>query len=190
DFLVVMHFHDFDVELLVESTSDALDQCRKQIHAHAHVAGFDNDRALGRLGDQLFILPREPRGADDVNASLARGNLGKPDGGGGDRKVEKTIRGGKPRLERSCNRYAVLPKPREFTGIAADHRRAARFDRAGKRYPFGCGDGVNERATHASARSGHDQPHVGHRLSPAFRLSFRGAVKAASPESITTDWVM
>src|SRR5262249_25426040 len=95
DRFVVVHFEDFDVEILVERLRYLLDQRRQQVDPHAHVAGLDDHGALCRLLDQLFILTREPGGADDMDAALARRMLGESDGGGGGGEGDRPLRRGK-----------------------------------------------------------------------------------------------
>ena len=56
----------------------------------------------------------------------------------------------------------LSPRPGQLAGIAADHRRARRLDRAREHEALGLGDGLDQRAPHAPAGAGHDQPHVGH----------------------------
>ena len=51
--------------------------------------------------------------------------------------------------------------------VAADHRRGGRLHRAGENGSVRCRNGVDEGAPHASAGPSHDQPHVGHGISPA-----------------------
>ena len=60
DLLVVVHFEDLDVELVIEGLRHALDQRGQQVDAHAHVAGLDDHRALCRLRDQLLVLAVSP----------------------------------------------------------------------------------------------------------------------------------
>src|SRR6516225_8522546 len=47
DLAVVVHLHDLDVELGIERARHALDQGSQQIDAETHIAGFDDDGALG-----------------------------------------------------------------------------------------------------------------------------------------------
>ncbi len=73
DFLVVMHFKDFNIEILIQRFCHALHQRRQQIDAEAHVAGLDDYRTLGGFRDRRFIVSRKPRGADNVDdAGLGR----------------------------------------------------------------------------------------------------------------------
>ena len=55
DFLVVMHFQDFDVERIIERLGHALGERREQIDAEAHIAGLDDHRALGGVLDFGFV---------------------------------------------------------------------------------------------------------------------------------------
>src|SRR5713226_1435842 len=48
DLLIMMHFDDLDVVIVVERLSHALYQRRKQIDAETHIAGFDDSRAVRR----------------------------------------------------------------------------------------------------------------------------------------------
>ena len=67
DLLVVMHLENFDVVILIERLRHALDQRRQQIDAEAHIAGLDDDGALGRFGDHGLLLGGVAGGADDMN---------------------------------------------------------------------------------------------------------------------------
>ena len=67
DLLVVVHFQDFDVVILIERLRDALDQRRQQIDAEAHIAGFDDRRAACGFGDHRFFFRGMAGGADDVH---------------------------------------------------------------------------------------------------------------------------
>ena len=80
------------------------------------------------------------------------------------------------RLGVGGDRDAVRAEPGKLAGVAADHRRAGRLDRARERRAVGRGDGLDQRAPHAPAGAGHDQPHVGHRFSPRNVARYSGAV--------------
>ena len=67
DLLVVVHFQDLDVVILIERPGDAFDQRGKEIDPEAHIAGFDDRRPACGLGDQRFLLGRMAGGADDVD---------------------------------------------------------------------------------------------------------------------------
>ena len=66
------------------------------------------------------------------------------------------------RLDIGGHLNAVLAEPSQLAGIAADHRRSRRVHRAHQRRAVDRRDGMDERAPHAPAGAGHDQPHVGH----------------------------
>ena len=59
-------------------------------------------------------------------------------------------------------------EPGKLAGVTADDGRIRRLGRAGKRDALGRGNGVHERAPHAPAGAGDNEPHVGicsrHRL--------------------------
>ena len=86
-----MHFEDFDVEILIQRLRNPLDEGRQQVDAHAHVAGFDDHGAFGRLGDQRFAFARKAGGADDVGAARARRMFGEGNGRGGDGEIERRV---------------------------------------------------------------------------------------------------
>ena len=60
---------------------------------------------------------------------------------------------------------AVRRQAGEHAGILAEQRRALAFRRAGERQARRLGDRLDQRAPHAPAGAGHDQPHVWHRCS-------------------------
>src|SRR5262249_49681174 len=98
-----------------------LDQRRQQVDPHAHVAGLDDHGALCRLLDQLFILTREPGGADDMDAALARRMLGESDGGGGGGEGDEPVRLGTQRRDGRGGR------PRRFWPGRAGWRASGRI---------------------------------------------------------------
>ena len=167
DLLVVVHLEDLDVEVLVERLRHALDQRRQQIDAQAHVAGLDDHRALAppprsasrprRVSPVVPMTCTSPcRAASSAKATVAAGMV-------------KSIRPSACASSGATSvatRDAVLAQPRELAGVAADHGRARRLDRARERRAVHRRDGLDQRAPHAPAGAGHDQPHVGHRFAP------------------------
>ncbi len=168
--LAVVHFQNFDVEVLPERLRHALDQRRKQIDAHAEIAGLDDHRAGGGRCDQLFSFAGQPGRADDVNAPILRGKLREGQGGRGNGEVHECIRSGEQRSDVGTDRNPVLADPTKLAGVAADHCRARRVHCTRERHSVDQRDGVNERAPHPSADPGDDQPHVGHRCPPQRRF--------------------
>ncbi len=119
--------------------------------------------------DQLLVLAGEPGGADDMDAAVARRQFGVSDGRGRDGEVEQPVGIGQERLDIGADRHAVLAEAGQFAGIASDHRRARRIDRARERRILAGRDRLNERPPHAPAGARHDQPHAGHRWYSASR---------------------
>ena len=169
DLLVVMHFENFDVEVLIERLGHALDQRRQQVDPETHVAGLDDHRALAGLRDQLVVLSAQPGGADDVHQPPARRELGEGDGRRRHGEVEEPVGLREQRLDLGGHAHAVLAQPRKLTGITADHGRSRRLDRAREGRAVHRRNGMDERASHAPAGAGYDQPHIGHRFSPRQR---------------------
>ncbi len=93
--------------------------------------------------------------------------LGEGDGRGRHGEVEQPVGLREQRLEIGGHAHAVLAQPCKLTGVAADHGRPRRLHRAREDRAVHRRDGMDERAPHAPASAGHDQPHVGHRFSPA-----------------------
>ena len=91
----------------------------------------------------------------------------KGEGGGGDGEVEEPVRLGEQRLNVGGDRHAVPAQPGELARVAADDRRGGRLHRAGQDCSVRGRNSMDERAPHASAGPSHDQPHVGHGISPA-----------------------
>ena len=60
-------------------------------------------------------------------------------------------------------RNAVCADTGKLAGIAADEWRAVLLERAGERDALAVGDGLDQRAPHASAGAGHHKPHLRHR---------------------------
>ena len=58
---------------------------------------------------------------------------------------------------------AEARQARKHAGILSQQRRACALKRTHKHKPAGFGDRLDQRAPHAPARAGDDQPHVGHR---------------------------
>ena len=169
DLLVVVHFEDLDVEVLIERLGHALDQRRQQVDPETHVAGLDDHRALAGLRDQLVVLAAQPGGADDVHQPPARRELGEGDGRRRHGEVEEPVGLREQRLDLGGHAHAVLAQPRKLTGITADHGRSRRLDRAREGRAVHRRNGMDERAPHAPAGAGYDQPHIGHRFSPRQR---------------------
>ena len=57
---------------------------------------------------------------------------------------------------------AVGAETGQLAGIAPDHGRAGRVDGARDHRAVGGGNRLDQRAAHAPAGAGHDQPHIGH----------------------------
>ena len=164
DLLVVVHFEDFDIEIGIKRFRHALDQRREQIDAQTHIAGLDHHGALRRGRDQRVVLLRQARGADDVDQPRPRRELGKGERRCRRREVEEAVGLGEQWRDLGADRDVVLAEPRQLAGIAPDHRGARRLDCAGERHARRCGDRCDQRAPHAPAGAGHDQPHVRHRI--------------------------
>ena len=162
----MVHFEDFDVEILIQRLRNPLDEGRQQVDAHAHVAGFDDHGAFGRLGDQRFAFARKAGGADDVGAARAGRMFGEGNGRGGDGEIDQPVGVSEQRPNLGGNRNAVSPQPGELARVAANHRGGSCLHRAREDDSIGRGDGVDQRAPHAPAGASHDQPHVGHGVSP------------------------
>ena len=62
----------------------------------------------------------------------------------------------------SVDRDAVGGEARQHAGILAEQSARPRLDRARQRQAGSLGDRLDQRAPHAPAGAGHDQPHVGH----------------------------
>src|SRR3954447_928971 len=102
-----MHLNDLDIEFLVKGLGYTLDQSRKQVNTHAHIAGLDDHRAPARLLDQVFVFSRESRRADHMHHSASRCELSESHGGSGNREVEQAIGAGKPRLQLAFDFHSI-----------------------------------------------------------------------------------
>ena len=167
DLLVVVHLEDLDIEVFPKRFRDALDQRLQHIDAHAEVAGFDDDSAPAGRADQLLVFAAQPGGADDMHDCRPGGQLSEGNAGRGNGEVEQPVRLGEQWLEFGSNGHVVLAKPGQFAGVAADDRRPRRIHRTRERHAIGRRNRVHEAAPHAPAGPSHDQPHVGHSISPA-----------------------
>ena len=100
-------------------------------------------------------------GADDVHDAGGGGELRQGERRGRDGEFDQAVGILQQRRDVARNFDAVGAKARELAGIAADHGRTRRLDRAGKRDALGRRDGVDQRAPHTPAGAGDHQPHVG-----------------------------
>ena len=117
---------------------------------------------LRRLRDQLLVLAGEAGGAEDVDLAGLGGELGIDHAGGGNGEIDEPVGARKQRRGVGRHLDAVGAEARKLAGVAPDHRGARRIDRARERDAVGRRDGLDQRAAHAPAGAGHDQPHVGH----------------------------
>ena len=69
----MMHFQNFDIEVLAERRRHLPDQCRQQIDAQAHIAGLDDAGMARRRLDPGLACLIDAGGADHMHdARLGR----------------------------------------------------------------------------------------------------------------------
>ena len=127
----MVHLENFNIELVIERLRHALDQRGKQVDAHAHVAGLDDDRALCRLRDQLLVFTAEAGGADDVDEPCPCRVLGERDGRRRHGEIKKPVGLRKQRVDIGADLDLIGAEPGQLAGIAADHGGAGSFHGAG-----------------------------------------------------------
>ena len=91
DLLVVMHFEDFDVVVVVERRRHALDQSGQQIDAETHVAGLDDSRAARCLRNHRFLFGGMAGGADNVDEAGGGGQFGKRQCRSGNSELDQAV---------------------------------------------------------------------------------------------------
>ena len=157
-----MHLEDFDVEVVAERLGRTLRERGQQIDAEAHIAGLDDDGALGARRDLLFVRRRQTRRADHMNELRLGGESGKRHRRRGRGEIENGVGILHERCRIRDDLHAERANARKLARVLADAGRALAFEGAGHGKALRFCRGTHERAAHAAARAGDQKANVWH----------------------------